>query len=233
MLGIERQNYIIRLLEEKKFLRLSELVEQLRASEATIRRDLNTLERKGRLLRVHGGAKLLSKLIHEKGMSEKKNLHLQEKQKIAKLASKYLEDGQKIYLDAGSTVEALIPYLEEKKNIEIVTNGYSHLSHLLAKGIPTYLIAGRVKEKTQSLVGARAVLSLRDFYFDIAFLGANSMNEETFMTPDPEEAIVKEAVVRKANKSYILADRSKWGQEPGIVFAGKEDVILITEEEEK
>lgn len=46
MLGIERQNYIIRLLEEKKFLRLSELVEQLRASEATIRRDLNTLEKK-------------------------------------------------------------------------------------------------------------------------------------------------------------------------------------------
>lgn len=119
MLGIERQNYIIRLLEEKKFLRLSELVEQLRASEATIRRDLNTLERKGRLLRVHGGAKLLSKLIHEKGMSEKKNLHLQEKQKIAKLASKYLEDGQKIYLDAGSTVEALIPYLEEKRTLKL------------------------------------------------------------------------------------------------------------------
>lgn len=59
------------------------------------------------------------------------------------------------------------------------------------------------------------------------------MNEETFMTPDPEEAIVKEAVVRRANKSYILADSSKWGQEPGIVFAGKEDVILITEEEGK
>ncbi|EHO18991.1 hypothetical protein HMPREF9466_01907 [Fusobacterium necrophorum subsp. funduliforme 1_1_36S] len=85
MLGIERQNYIIRLLEEKKFLRLSELVEQLHASEATIRRDLNTLERKGRLLRVHGGAKLLSKLIHEKGMSEKKTYICRKNRKLRNL----------------------------------------------------------------------------------------------------------------------------------------------------
>lgn len=233
MLGVERQNYIIQLLEEKKFLRLNELVGQLRASEATIRRDLNTLERKGRLLRIHGGAKLISGVVHEKGMLVKKTLHLKEKQKIAKLASQYLEDGQKIYLDAGTTVEALIPYLKERKNIEIITNGYSHLFHLLGKGIPTYVIAGKVKEKTQSLVGARAVLSLRDFYFDTAFLGANSMNEEGFMTPDPEEAIVKEAVVKRANKSYVLADSSKWEQELGIVFAKRGDVMLITEEDEK
>src|SRR3712207_9126046 len=81
MLGVERQNYIIQLLEEKKFLRLNELVGQLRASEATIRRDLNTLERKGRLLRIHGGARLISSVVHEKGMLEKKTLHLKEKQK--------------------------------------------------------------------------------------------------------------------------------------------------------
>ncbi|KID49745.1 hypothetical protein C095_02930 [Fusobacterium necrophorum subsp. funduliforme B35] len=118
MLGIERQNYIIRLLEEKKFLRLSELVEQLRASEATIRRDLNTLERKGRLLRVHGGAKLLSKLIHEKGMSEKK-LTFAGKTENCETCFQVSGRWTKIYLDAGSTVEALIPYLEEKRTLKL------------------------------------------------------------------------------------------------------------------
>lgn len=229
MLGIERQNSILKLLEEKSFLRLTQLVELLKVSEATIRRDLTYLESKGKLIRVHGGAKLIEYSVWEDTMEEKKQMNLLEKRKIAKIAAQHIQGGETIFLDAGSTVEQLIPYLGEKEEIEVVTNGYSHVPLLLEKGIVTYVISGKIKEKTQAIVGARAALSLRDFSFDIAFLGANAFSNEGYYTPDEEEAIVKQAVIRKSKKTYILADRSKEKSNNGILFAEREEAELIFE----
>lgn len=229
MLGIERQNIILELLEKKHFVRLTELLEFLKVSEATIRRDLSYLESRGKLIRVHGGAKLVEQVIWEDDMQEKKELHLSEKKKIAKIAAQYIKSGERIFLDAGTTIENIIPYLKEKEGIEVVTNGYSHIPSLIEMGISTYLIAGRIKAKTQAIVGARAALSLRDFQFDLAFVGANGFNEEGYFTPDEDEAIVKQYVIRKSKITYILADSSKRKQGNGILFATKEEAKLITE----
>lgn len=231
MLGVERQSSILKLLHEKLFLNLSELVNVLQVSEATVRRDLTFLEAKGKLIRVHGGAKVVESNILEDPMEEKKERHLFEKQKIGKIASECIHGGEKIFLDAGTTIESLISYLTEKEGIQVVTNGYSHINLLLEKGIVTYVISGKIKKKTQAIVGARAALSLKDFYFDIAFLGANGFSEEGYYTPDEEEAIVKQTVIRKSKKTYILADSSKNKNSIGILFAQKADVELITQKE--
>lgn len=229
MLKIERHNLIMEYLDRKKFLKLTDLVSILKISEATIRRDLNELEIAKKLIRVHGGAKLVSKKNFESDMNEKKKVHISEKNKIAKKAARFLKDNQKIYLDAGTTTSALLPYILGKNNIEVITNGYSHIEILIKNGVTTFLIAGEVKKKTQAVVGSIAVLSLRNFNFDIAFLGANAIGEDGYMTPDPDEAIVKQAVVSKAEQTFILADTSKYLAEESIIFAEKNEAKLITE----
>ncbi len=198
----------MQLLKDKKFVRLVELIDILKTSEATIRRDLNELEADKKLIRVHGGAKLLLKNNFERDMIQKRKINLEEKKKIAKKASRFLKDNQRIYLDAGTTTTALIPYILEKNDIAVVTNGYSHIQDLIKNGVRVFLIGGEVKKKTQAIVGAVAVLSIKNFHFDVAFLGANSIDDEGCMTPDPEEAIVN------------------------IVFAERKKVKIITEEGE-
>ncbi|PID67359.1 MAG: transcription-repair coupling factor [Fusobacteriales bacterium] len=233
MLKIERHNLIMELLKKKNFLKLSDLLKIMKISEATIRRDLTELEINKKLIRVHGGAKLISKKNFESDMSEKKKLHINEKNKIAKKGAEFLEDNQKIFLDAGTTTGALIPHILEKNNIEVVTNGYSHIEMLIKNGIKTFLIAGEVKKTTQALVGPLALLSLKNFNFDIAFLGANAITEEGYMTPDPDEAIVKEAILKKAERTYILADTSKFLADKSIIFAERNEAKLITEKGEE
>lgn len=232
MLKIERQNLILKYLEKNTFLKLIDLISILETSEATLRRDLNDLENEGKLIRVHGGAKSVKNKDYESDIILKKRINTDKKNAIAKKAALFLEDGQKIFLDAGTTTAALIPYISEKEDIEVITNGYSHIYSLTKKGIKTFLIAGEIKKKTQAIVGSTAILSLKNFYFDIAFLGANSIDENGFMTPDPDEAIVKEAVIKKAKKTYILADSSKFLEQKSIVFTNRKDVTLITEEKE-
>lgn len=238
MLSEERQTAILKLLEEKQFLKLADLLSFLGVSEATIRRDLNYLEKKQKLLRVHGGAKLYSPPVLEEEMERKKEKYFLEKKKVVEKAKDYLSDNQSIFIDAGTTTELLIPYLAEKKNIKVITNGYSHIPLLLEQGIPSYLISGKIKKKTQALVGAQAVLSLENFHFDLAFLGANVYDENFCYTPDEEEAIVKQCVGRKAREVYVLADSSKKRKYEekeylGVAFLKRKEVILVTESEEK
>lgn len=131
MLETERHEKILKLLKEKNTVKIHELVELTASSESTIRRDLTYLENRKFLKRVHGGAAKLQGKLQEPTMIEKSSINHQAKQKIAKFAVGLIEEGDSIYLDAGSTILEMIPHLPE--NIVAVTNGMTHLPLLLEK----------------------------------------------------------------------------------------------------
>lgn len=228
MLFQERLLKIMALIEKRGMLRNSDLVKLLNISESTIRRDLDYLEKENKILRVRGGAVLNRIEKEEVPIDMKEDVELEAKRKIAKIASKYIKDGDYIYLDAGTTTHQLIEHLKEK-NIKVVTNGIMHLEKLMKFNIETYLVGGKLKRKTKAIVGARAIEDLADFTFDKAFIGTNGISElNGYTTADIEEALLKRKAIRQSNKVYILADSTKFDISYFANIAKLEEAIIIT-----
>ncbi|MDA3730830.1 DeoR/GlpR family DNA-binding transcription regulator [Niameybacter massiliensis] len=230
MLIEERQQLILQILKQKGTVSVAELVELYNASESTIRRDLATLDEKGYLQKIHGGAMLKSGIAThvEYKMSTKQAMHIEDKRQIAKKAASIIQDGDVIYLDAGTTIEALIDYIEAN-DLVVVTNGIGHVQKLLQKGIQTIILGGSVKMNTEAVVGAGAVAELEKYQFTKGFFGANGVSaEQGFTTPDIEEAMVKQKALNKCNEAYVLADNSKVDEVSFVRFASLEQANFIT-----
>lgn len=213
MLTPERHQVILDLLKVKKSVTIHQLVELTDSSESTIRRDLSQLEKEKYLKRLHGGAALLQGKLREPNIVEKSAKNLQQKKIIAKEAAILIEEGDCIYLDAGTTTLQMVEYLPVDKEIVVVTNGLTIIDPLMGKGIKTYLIGGFLKPSTGAMIGQGALAGIEQYRFDKCFLGVNGIHPELgYTTPDPEEAAIKRAALQLAREKYILADHTKFGE---------------------
>ncbi|WP_062712350.1 DeoR/GlpR family DNA-binding transcription regulator [Streptococcus halotolerans] len=206
---------------------LEDLVELLDTSESTVRRDLDELEAQGKLHRVHGGAEKIHTLQDEPNIRQKSIKNIQEKKALVQKAAELVQDGDVIFLDAGSTTELLIPLLNHE-GLTVVTNAIHHAAKLVDKNIKTLIIGGFIKNTTDASVGQIAVEQVQRLNFDKAFLGMNGIDEEHITTPEMEEAVVKRSIIASAKKAYILTDSSKLGHASFINVASLKDVTIIT-----
>lgn len=230
MLTPERHQVILKLLKEKNIVKINELVEITNTSESTIRRDLSQLEEKKYLKRIHGGASRLQGKLQEPSMTEKSSKNLQEKRRIAQYAASLVEEGDCIFLDAGSTVTEMIPFLPSK-DIVVVTNGVMHVDSLLANSIHTYLLGGYTKAKTKAIIGRGAITSMENYRFDKCFIGVNGIHPKAgFTTPDQEEALIKQLAITSSREAYILADQSKFSEISFSKIADLHLASIITDE---
>lgn len=232
MLSIERESFILKLLKEREIIKLNELTTLLNISEATARRDLTSLEKQGLIKRVHGGAILIINDGETKDLAiqYRKNLNWNEKEKIAKSASNFLKPNTTIFLDAGTSTLALIKYLENK-NIKVVTNGLNLIDELSKYSVESYLIGGKIKSSTSCVLGFSGVEYLKQFNFDMAFIGANAFDLEGYSTPDQDEAMIKKEVIERSKKVYFLCDNSKIDKKSFIYFSSLFKGCLITDRE--
>lgn len=230
MLAEERFAAILALLQEQKTVTVQELVQALNISESTIRRDLVALHKMGKLKKVHGGATLLHREygLYESRVKDRKEDQLEEKQKIARYAASLVQPHDFIYIDAGSTTLHMVEYLREDAAI-YVTNGLEHARKLSARGFRTFILAGEIKTLTEAVVGLGAVSALQKYNFSKAFFGTNGITiENGFTTPDANEAYVKMEAMKHAQKSYILADSSKFGVCTSITVADISDATILS-----
>lgn len=209
------------------FVSLEYLQELLQTSESTIRRDLAELERQGLLKRVHGGAEHLRFLSQEENMQEKAIKHVAEKQAIANCALQQIQDGETIFVDAGTTTAFLLEGLAQKA-VRVVTNSIHHSARLVDLHVPTLMIGGQIKETTDACIGAAALEQVQALNFDRAFMGMNGLDQNWYYTPDPEEAALKKAVFQNASKVYVLADPSKYYQTAFVKVARVDAATLVT-----
>ncbi|SPC38581.1 DeoR/GlpR family DNA-binding transcription regulator [Latilactobacillus fuchuensis] len=231
MLTEERQQLIIELLKQQEVVKMKALCQLLKTSESTVRRDLQLLEEQGLLIRIHGGAKRINTLQEELGQIEKTSKNVHEKTGIAQLAASKIKTGCVIYLDAGTTTQAIIPYLTPAMNLTVVTNGVDTASLLADHQIQTFLLGGRVKNKTKAMVGAAALEALLQFQFNQAILGTNGIDLAAGLTtPDLEEATLKRFAIQQANQTLVLADHTKFEAVSFSKFAQLEQVQLITDQ---
>lgn len=228
MLTEERYLLILKELEKKDVIKVKELMHLLHVSESTIRRDLQELEDQGDLIRIHGGAKKRLTLDPEFSLQEKSVKNTHEKQAIAQLAASYVTSGEMIYVDAGTTTFALMPYLKDKA-ITLVTNSVYHGLSATEYGIDTIMIGGSIRKKTKACVDQWSSHQLSQYFFDKAFMGANGVHfNYGITTTDSEEAYVKKTAMKQAQSVYFLVDDSKFDRLTFAYVSAIDRGILVT-----
>lgn len=227
ILKSKRKQLIMEKLSHDKFVRLDDLVSLLDTSESTVRRDLDELESERKLHRVHGGAELPHSLQEEFTNQQKSIKNIQEKMQVARKAASLISNDDVIFVDAGTTNELLLGYLNQD-NLTVVTNSIHHAAKLVDKNIQTIIIGGHVKKTTDASIGAVAYEQIKQLNFDKAFLGINGIDEDFLTTPDMEEAVIKKTVIENARKSYIVTDSSKIGRVSFAKVDKIENTTIIT-----
>lgn len=230
MLTQTRQEEILRLLQAEGSVTLRDLKERLRASESTIRRDLNQLAKQGRLQKVFGGAVALEDSApQDVDIARREEEHIAEKQTIARYAASLVQDNDFVFLDAGTTTGCMLDWLHASC-ATFVTNAPSHAQRLARMGRDVILIGGQVKDSTEAAVGAVACEQLQQYNFTIGFFGVNGVSMQAALTtPDPDEAQVKRCAIARARTRYILCDYSKFHKISPVTFCALEDAVILTD----
>ena len=226
MLAEERFARILSILEESGSVTVAELMERLDASESTIRRDLNSLDARGQLIKVHGGAMMKDAASYR---TQDDDVQLC-KERNARYAAHLISDYDVVYLDAGTTTELMIdPMLN--RNAMYVTNAIGHARKLAALGCTVYLLGGEFKGTTDAIVGEEAVLSIAKYNFTKGFFGTNGVTvEQGFTTPEVKEALIKRRALAQTKDAYILADASKFGEISTVTFGDFADATVLTDQ---
>lgn len=233
MLTQERYAAILRIVGEHGSVTVSDLTAELNSSESTVRRDLSALAAQGLLNKVHGGATAIKSeeslfTREELDVDCKYNLNAEEKRRIARTAASLISKNDFVFLDAGTSTECMIEYLECKDAV-YVTTGVLLARKLARGGFTVYVPSGRIKPITEAIVGSETLQSLARYNFTIGFFGSNGITvQDGFTTPDIEEARTKTAALVRCKRRVVLADHTKFDHVSAVTFAALRDAEVIT-----
>lgn len=231
MIPYERQRLILSYAQEHGLAMLDELAKLIPdASESTIRRDIQALEKKHQIEHLAGGAIRPYASTSELPITEKATLYTKEKERIASLALREVEPDDTVYLDSGSTCTTLLHKLLDM-DIHIVTTNTNAIRDIARPSRAEVIVLGGSYNPTiASLYGPLTEENLQLYIFDKAFLGANGV-DVTFgiTTPHIEESAKKRIAAKQSKKTFVLADSSKFHHVANVRCIDLPDVTIISE----
>ncbi len=199
--------------------RIQFLAERLSVSEETIRRNLKTLQQNGLVTKVHGGVHLKN-IEDEQPLHYRMNTNPEAKRKIAATVASMISDGDRLFLDIGSTTAYIAVALQRHHNLFIVTNSIS-VAHSLAtrNANRVFLAGGELRSHDGGTFGAEAHAFLDRFNLQHAILSVGAVDSRSgFMLHDLEEAELSRNARRHAETSTIVADSHKFGRSAPIIM---------------
>ncbi len=213
-----RTRQILALLNERGSADVPELAQHLQTSEITVRRDLTRLAADGLLVRTHGGA--IQPGLVPKAMSfvQKQTANVDAKDAICRIAAGLIDDGDIIFLDCGSTV-ARICSLILHRPIRVITNSLPVVAELLGSAVAINLIGGEIDPVRQAVHGLMAIEHIARYRANKAFVGADGVSINGLSANSETEAVLTRSLMEQADKTIVLADSSKLGQDRYIQFA--------------
>jgi len=214
MLPNQRREKILELIREDGHAKVLDLSSIFKVTEVTIRQDLEKLENEGSITREHGGAYLKNMDLNVRNFSLQNQDNLAEKVMIARKALEFIEDGDTIILDSGSTTTELAKIMTGYRNLTVITNALNIGLILGAEpGINVILTGGEFKAPTLSLTGQKAADFFQNLHVDKLFLATAGVSLKSGLTyPGISDICVKRAMIESANVTYLLADSSKIGK---------------------
>ena len=208
---VERRMAIIAELDQKGKVNVSDLSEAFNVSEVTIRNDLGQLEKKNILIRARGGAIKVDPVGIDYNISEKNKINIKAKQAIGLKAAGFVNEGDTIMVDSGTTVMELVKNLNERVDLTVITNALNIANQLLKNNnINVIVPGGFLRKKSFSLIGTPAEKSLRNYFCDKLFLGVDGLDiDYGLSTPNIEEAHFNSTMIEMSKQVIVLADSSK------------------------
>jgi DeoR family transcriptional regulator, aga operon transcriptional repressor len=230
-----RADQILRELRQKGSLSLDELIADLGASAASVRRDLAKLEAKGLVRRTHGGVTLVEPLLYEPfrydSLFQNREQHrTAEKRKIGLAAAELILENETVGFTAGTTTTHVARNLRNRLNIRVITNAINIAMELSnCPGLKTFVTGGFVQwAGSFSLVGHAAITSLSDIYMDRVFVSVCGIDPARGITViEPEEGLTFRSMIQQAKQTIVVADSSKFGMVTPALICPISDIHLV------
>ncbi len=228
----ERHQRILELVTKNGSVDAEALAEELAVSAITVRRDLATLEEDGALRRVYRGATRIKSGSYEPPFPVRSKLQVEAKRQIAAAIRDFVDDGQTVILDAGTTGLAIGEALADR-HVTICTPSLRvALALASSPSVRLIMTGGIVRPVEQSLVGSAAIRMLEDHHFDLYIMTASGVHlDHGFSEWNPEDAELKRAALRVASRCIVACDSSKVGHTAFARICDLDAVeMLVTDE---
>ena len=233
MLQAERQANILKLIKEKDFVTIKELEDIFDVTPITIRRDLKELSRQNLIKQVHGGAADISRLStsFEPLYKTKLYLNFEKKQAIAKKAIEFIDSGETIILDSGTTTLQIAIKLKDKrfKDLGVVTNDIKIADELCAvEHLEVIVLGGILRKFLYTLFGSFTIDFLEQIKVNKFFLAADAISKENGITnANIEEVSIKKLMIQNSQNVILVADSTKFNTDAFCKVCGWEKINSI------
>ncbi|WP_438956772.1 DeoR/GlpR family DNA-binding transcription regulator [Cognatiyoonia sp.] len=220
MTDINRHDYILARARQNGSVQANILAQDLNVAVQTIRRDLRQMSQAGLLERVHGGAVLPSGVANI-GYDERRSLQRDFKRRIAKAAAGLIPDNASLFLNIGTTTEAVAQALLNHRNLMVVTNNLN-VANILAPHPSCEVIVsgGRLRRSDGGLTGDLAAVAIQRFKVDIAVVGASAIDPDgDLLDFDAEEVRVSQKIMQAARSTIVVGDSSKFTRKAPVRIA--------------
>jgi DeoR family fructose operon transcriptional repressor len=215
----KRKQSILQTLTDTGEAEIKQMAAALKVSEITIRRDLNQLAVDGLLRRTHGGAIKIAPPNAPFPFANKAAINIKAKEAIARRAAAGINDGDIIFLDCGSTVFHLCPFIKNKK-IRVITNSLPIVNELRDSQVLINLIGGEFDPERQAIHGKMAEYHITKYRANRAFLGIDGISPRGLFANSEKEATLTMALAANSASAWLLCDSSKIGRESYWQFSG-------------
>lgn len=209
----QRQNTILQLLTDRRFITVQELARITYTSPSSIRRDLTYLQNNGLVKRSRGGVTLPDPVQGVASFHDRRSKSVAEKRLIAKKAAALLKDNQSILLDGSSTAGFLLPHIAKMTAVTLFTNNISTALTAIELGIDTHCIGGRAVNGSSVLSGIEAYRSVSALHTDLLFFSSQSLDRDgTISDSTQEENYLRSLMIQSAKESVFLCSSDKFDQ---------------------
>ena len=223
------EQQILSILQQQQYATVDELASKLYISTSTVRRTLNALQKKELTIRTHGGVKINDTQNTSPNFFFRIHQNSFEKKKMALAAIKLIKNGDIIFLDGSTSAFYIAEYLQEFKDIRVITNGIDTLSLLAKNNIRAYSTGGQVSTQNPSvLVGRYAEDTIGNFHANIAFFSAQALNYDgSVYDCFEEENFIRRAMMKNATTNVFLCDDTKTGKQSSFYLCSASEIDYI------
>ena len=212
MIQYERRRSILEYLKREETATVRELADNVYASEASVRRDVEALERDGLLRRIWGGVTYVGSQNGVIPINVRDTDNAINKNMIAKRAAELIHDGATVFLDASSTARRVVKYLGNKHDLIIITNNQRIFEEAESLDAKLYSTGGFYNRKNHAFTGPLAEEYVRGVYADIFFFSSQGISESGEITDmSEEETSLRRVMLERSKQKYFLCDSSKLG----------------------
>lgn len=208
-----RRRRILELTRQRGFVSIEGLAEHFSVTPQTIRRDINALCAQDLLRRYHGGAGLPSSVENEP-YPTRRVMQLEEKRQIAELVAEVVPDRGSLFLNIGTTTEAVARALVRREGLRVITNNLNVAATLSDNpGFEVIVAGGLVRSRDRGIVGEAAIDLIRQFKVDIGIIGISGIDlDGSLLDFDYREVRVAQAIIGNSRKVFLVADHTKFGR---------------------